>query len=380
VRVLLDVSAVPEQLTGAGIYTTELARALDRRHGLDLVLVARTRDAKRWHDVAPRADVRALAPRARPTRLLWEQLAGPRAAAQLSVDVWHGPHYTMPWRVGVPTVVTVHDLTFFDHPEWHQRSKVMYFRRAIAAAAKRAAVMVCVSDATAARLRDVAPPTGDLIVVHHGVDTARFTPSASEDDDLARLAALGVAPPFIAFVGTIEPRKNIPALVAAFATLANDHPDLRLVLAGKRGWHTQAIDDAIERTHLGHRILQTGYVPDDALPPLLRRAEAFVYPSHEEGFGIPPLEAMACGAPVLTTPAVATAELLGDAVVTTEVDAPALAEGLRTVLEPATQAKLRAAGPPAAARHTWSAAAERHIAAYVAAGDRALYRERSRGR
>jgi hypothetical protein len=110
VRVLLDVSAVPDQLTGAGVYTTELARALARRDDLELVLVARTGDDTRWTELAPNVDVHAVVPAARPLRLAWEQLAAPRMAHRLSVDVWHGPHYTMPFRIGIPAVVTVHDL------------------------------------------------------------------------------------------------------------------------------------------------------------------------------------------------------------------------------------------------------------------------------
>src|SRR5262245_7986353 len=180
VRVLLDVSAVPDQITGAGVYTTELVRALAPRDDLELTLAARKSDRHRWVQLAPRADVRSVVPSSRPARLAWEQLKGPRLAAEVDADVWHGPHYTMPLRLAIPAVVTVHDLTFFDHPEWHERAKVLFFRRAIRASARRAAALICVSDATARRLDAVAHPRGSVFVVNHGVDTERFT-SVSED-------------------------------------------------------------------------------------------------------------------------------------------------------------------------------------------------------
>jgi glycosyltransferase involved in cell wall biosynthesis len=382
VRVLLDVSAVPDQLTGAGVYTTEIARALARRDDLELVLVARTGDVARWDDLAPRADVHAVVPAARPLRLAWEQLTAPRVAHRLGVDVWHGPHYTMPVRVHVPAVVTVHDLTFFDHPEWHERSKVLFFRRAIAASARRAAVIVCVSDATAARLHEVVRPVGRVVVVNHGVDTARFRPADNDEtrDDEARLAAIGIEPPYLAFVGTLEPRKNLPALVDAFARVAPEYPRLRLVLAGKRAWGADAVDRAVAASGVGERVVLAGYLPDDTLPALLRRAEAVTYPSYEEGFGLPPLEAMACGAPVLTTADVATAGLARGAVVTAEPGIDGLADGIRRVLRPEEAARLRAAGSALAAGFSWSAAAAAHVGAYRAARGREPASEPEPGR
>ena len=121
-RVLLDVSAVPARPVGAGVYTVALATALSARADVELHLAARSDDEDRWHPIAPGAAVHAVVPRRRPARLAWEQARAPALAARVAPDVWHGPHYTMPLHVGVPCVVTVHDMTFFDHPEWHERS------------------------------------------------------------------------------------------------------------------------------------------------------------------------------------------------------------------------------------------------------------------
>src|SRR5207302_6188583 len=124
VSVSLDATAVPLDPRGAGRYVIELVVALEAAGGVDLSVVCRRADAARWRAVAPRTDVIADAPGPRPLRLAWEQLRLPRLLDRLGVDVHHGPHYTMPERSQVRRVVTIHDLTFFDHPEWHERAKV----------------------------------------------------------------------------------------------------------------------------------------------------------------------------------------------------------------------------------------------------------------
>jgi glycosyltransferase involved in cell wall biosynthesis len=376
-RLLLDVSAVPDRPAGAGVYTIELARQLAARDDLDLVLLCRLDDAARWRALAPAAEVAPEVPASRPARLVWEQAVAPRLARRLGVDLWHGPHYTMPLRLAVPAVVTVHDLTFFDHPEWHERSKVVYFRQMIRAAAARAAGTVAVSRFTAARLAEVAAPRAPVTVAPHGVDHERFSPPPAdpaaragvEASDWALLAPHGIRDPYVAFQATLEPRKDVPTLVRAFAAIARDHPDLQLVLAGGDGWGAAQVRDAVARSGAASRILRPGYLPDPAVPALFRRAAAVAYPSLVEGFGLPVLEAMACGAPVVTTTGSATEEVAGDAaLLVAPGDAPALARALRAVLDdPPVAARLRAAGPARAAPFTWEASAAVHVAAYEAA-------------
>ena len=192
-RLSLDVSAVPSRPGGAGYYTIELARALCTHPAVDLTLVARRDDSARWRALASdRARVVAAVPGARPARLAFEQVGFPALLRRLDVQVHHGPHYTMPLRAPVPCVVTVHDCTFFDHPEWHQRTKAVFFRRAIRRAAEKAAVIVCVSEVTAQRLHACCTVRGPVTVIPHGVDHVRFTPDepAPGADD-AQLGALG---------------------------------------------------------------------------------------------------------------------------------------------------------------------------------------------
>jgi glycosyltransferase involved in cell wall biosynthesis len=372
VRVLLDVSAVPDRPVGAGVYTIELARRLATLDDLDLVLLARSDDGPRWRELAPAAELRALVPDRRPTRLAWEQTAGPRVAARLGVDLWHGPHYTLPLRARLPMVTTVHDLTFFDHPEWHRRAHGLFFRRMIPAAVHRAAVCVCVSQVTATRLAAVIPHRGADIVARHGVDHEHFRAEGDEAADRAALAAHGITPPYVAFTGTIEPRKDVPTLVRAFAEITPDHPELRLVVAGGDGWGADHLRVAVATSGVASRILRTGYLAHALLPALLRRAAAVAYPSLEEGFGFPALEALACGAPLVTTTGSAVEELVGDAALLVAPRSPgALAEALRRAMSPDHTAWARTAGPARAAGFTWDASVATHVAAYRRALDSA---------
>jgi glycosyltransferase involved in cell wall biosynthesis len=371
------VSAVPATPAGAGRYTLDLAAALVRRDDVGLVLVSRRHDDARWKglsratgEAAP--EVVAAAPSARPLRLAWEQLRMPAVIRRTRPSVHHGPHYTMPERADVPVVVTVHDCTFFDHPEWHERSKVVLFRRAIRVAARRAAVIVCVSATTAERLSAVVDVRAPIVVAPHGVDHRRFVPDEpTAGADAAALESVGVATdrPYVLFIGTIEPRKNVPALVRAFDRIAERHPDALLVLAGQPGWGADEVERAMmtaERHR--HRIVHTGYVPDDAVPALLRRATVVAYPSLSEGYGLPALEALACGAPLVTTSGTAMAELAGDAATLVPPgDTEDLADALDAALSGhrgADAEARRRRGLEIAAGRTWEASAACHVDAY----------------
>jgi glycosyltransferase involved in cell wall biosynthesis len=267
----------------------------------------------------------------------------------------------------LPTVVTVHDLTFFDHPEWHERSKVLVFPRMIRAAAARAAAIVCVSDRTAARLRELVDVRGRIVVVPHGIDHDRFRADGDESDDLDALARLGIRPPYVVHLGTIEPRKNVAGLVRAFARAREAHPDLRLVLAGVRGWGVSDVDRAIDGAGVGASVDRLGYVPDAVVAPMLRRAVAVAYPAFEEGFGLPALEGLACGATVVTSSGTVMEDVTdGAALLVPPGDDVALAAALlRAIAAPPDVVAMRAAGPAVAARYTWPAAAAAHAALYA---------------
>lgn len=372
VAVSFDATAFPVDARGAGRYALDVVAALARRGDVTLTVITRRGDGARWVELGPAAVVEA-APEPRLLRLLWEQFALPRAAARAGAEVHHGPHYTMPLRTPLPRVVTVHDMTFFDHPEWHERTKVPFFRRAITAAARHAAAIIVPSRATAELFLARFTPVGPVSVVLHGVDHARFTPEeqrAGADD--AVLADLGVRRPYVLFgPATIEPRKDVPTLVRAFDSIAGDHPGLTLALAGGRGWGWADAERAITAARHRHRVSTLGFVSDDAVPALLRCAAAVAYPSLQEGFGLTALEALACGARLVTTTGSAMEEVAGDAaVLVTPGDHQGLASALDTLVrgDPAFPAR-RDRGLARAATATWDEAAAGHAAAYGLARD-----------
>jgi glycosyltransferase involved in cell wall biosynthesis len=366
----LDVSAVPARPGGAGYYTIALAEGLARREDVELTLVARRGDEARWSALGAVA-VRAAVPRSRPARLSFEQVGLPAVLRSMGVQVHHGPHYTMPARSPVPCVVTVHDCTFFDHPEWHLRSKAAFFRRAIRRAAARAGAVVCVSQVTADRLRQVCAVRVPVVVAPHGVDHRRFTPEEpAPGRDRAVLAALGVPAdrPLVAFVGTLEPRKGVVPLITAFDRLAQSRSDIVLVLGGEAGWGMAETERALAGARHAERIVRTGYLSDEAVPALLRQASVVAYPAFAEGFGLPALEALACGAPLVTTEGTAMAEFAGGAAFLVPAgDVTALSDALGAALDQGRDTERRARGLAVAAERTWEASVARHLHAYAVA-------------
>ncbi|HEY1651177.1 MAG TPA: glycosyltransferase family 1 protein [Acidimicrobiales bacterium] len=374
-QVSLDVSAVPVHPGGAGQYTMALASGLAARPDVALTLVARRNDAARWREVRA-ARLRPEVPTSRPGRLVFEQVGLPALLRSAGVAVHHGPHYTMPARAPVPCAVTIHDCTFFDHPEWHLRSKAAFFRRAIRRAALEAGALICVSQVTAERLHASVPVRAPVVVAPHGVDHARFSPAEpSAGADVATLRELGVPAgrPIVAFVGTLEPRKGVAPLIAAFDVLAAARPDPVLVLGGQPGWGMGETERALAGARHADRIVRTGYLPDAAVPALLRQAAVVAYPALEEGFGLPALEALACGAPLVTTEGTAMAELAdGAALLVPPGTVTPLVEALEVALDQGRETERRRQGLAVAAGRTWEASVAEHLRAYALARSASL--------
>ncbi len=366
-RVLIDATAVPGDRGGVGRYVDGLIRSLGQS-GEDLVVVCQRADAERFGRLSPGTEVIA-GPSAishRPARLAWEQTGLPLIAQQTNASLIHSPYYTMPLHASVPVVVTVHDVTFISEPELHSAVRAGFYRSATRTAVRRAARVIVPSQATKdelVRLVDGNPDTID--VARHGVDLATFHPPT--DAETQRVSdRLGLhGRPYVAFLGVLERRKNVPDLVRGWVQAVSDLPEPpALVLAGSSGWDDE-VDQAIAEVPPSLKVVRPGFLRPSDLPGLLGGALVVAFPSKAEGFGLPVLEAMACAAPVLTTPRLSLPEVGGDAVEYTEPDSESIAASLRRLIEDEDRRRqLSESGPRRAREFTWEASAAAHRATY----------------
>jgi glycosyltransferase involved in cell wall biosynthesis len=295
-----------------------------------------------------------------PARILWEQAAQPWALRRDKVDLVHAPVYVGPLATSRPLVVTVHDLSFFRYPELFPKGNRLYLQRFTRLSAQRAARLIADSQSTRRDMQEILGLSRSRVdVIYPGVG-----PEMQPVEDAGRLAALraryGLPERFILCIATLEPRKNILLLLEAMARLC-ERTDLphRLVIAGGKGWFYETLDARVQALGLQERVQFPGFVPDDELPLWYSAAELFVYPSRYEGFGLPPLEAMACGAPVIVSDQSSLPEVVGEAGVQLPPDDPDLwAEAIAELLEaPARRAALREAGLLRAQGLSWLATA-----------------------
>lgn len=305
----------------------------------------------------------------RPLRLFWEQIGLPLAARRLGVSTLHSPHYTFPLISARRTVVTVHDATFFSAPADHGRLKRAFFRGWIRLGRRFAATTVVPSRSTADELeRHAGRARGDVRVALHGVDPEVFhTPTDHERRAFAHSHDLDPATDWIAFLGTIEPRKNVTALIAAHRALLDDDPATPpLIVAGGLGWDDEAATILRAAGDApGAPLRYVGYLALDELSAFLGGAAVVAYPSRAEGFGLPVLEAMSTGALVVTTNVSALPEVGGDAVLYTDATVPGITATLRSALDDSDGGRrLRLLAAERARLFTWSACADIHEAAY----------------
>lgn len=371
-RVLVDATDVPTDRGALGRYVDGLIGALAGT-GTDLAVACQRADEERYARLAPGAKIVAgpVGLGHRTERLAWEQSGLPLVAEQVGADVIHMPNYSMPLRPGLPTVVTIHDLSFFTDPERYAPVSAVSLKSVTKTAAREATRLIVPSNATRDELgRVLGIEQARIDVAYHGVDHRLF--HRPDEVQVSRVTArLGLhGKPYVAFLGSLTPRKNAPSLVSGWAQAVADLPDPpALVLAGGGGW-SQELDEAVARVPASLRLVRPGYLPFADLPGFLGGAVVVAAPSRGEGFGLPVLEAMACGAPVLTTYRASLPEVGGEAVAYTEPDASAIAAALRALLDdPDRRAALGEAAYARSQDFTWAASAAAHVASYKRAAD-----------
>ena len=372
-RVGIDTHAAERDGTGNCTYIRGLVRALGRLDDdVEYVLYAVDPDHAFYAEVRghPRITVRRLWPRQAVARIPLSLVA---ASYRDRLDVLHVQYVGPPCQRGV-SVVTIHDLGFLRVPESFPRLQALRLRWQVRANARRAAMVITGSEYSKRDLRDAyGLPDERIAVIHHAPD-----PSFAPVRDLATIEALkrrlGIAHRYVLCVGRVNPRKNLTGVLRAFERI---RPQLaeptQLVIAGPRDYRADELDRAIARSPCRTDVLRVGYVSDDHLPTLFSGAAVFVYPSFFEGFGLPPLEAMVCGVPVICSGVTSLPEVVGDAALTIDPSSiDDIAAGmLRVLSDPGLRAALIQKGRQRADRFSWSTAAER---------TREVYRHAARAR
>ena len=301
-------------------------------------------------------------------RVVWEQVAQPWVLRRIGADLVHGPAFVGPVLASCPAVVTIHDLSFLRFPALFRPANRLYLAVLTRLSARRARRLIAVSAETASEVtRLLGVPAERIDVVYHGVDPM-FRPLPAGEVAAFRQRR-GLPERFVLFVGTLEPRKNLVRLVEAFARIragADRHIGARLVLAGGKGWLYDELFARVEALGLGEQVTFPGYVASDELPLWYNAATVLAYPSIYEGFGLPVLEAQACGTPVLTSNVSSLPEAAGEAALMVDpYDVEALAAGLhRLLVDEPLRHELRERGLAHAGQFSWPRAAQETARVY----------------
>ena len=361
-RVAFDAHVIGERESGNETYALNLLRALVNEPGQHTYQVLTSHPDRLRAILALPPSVTVVRLRPAPS-LLRIPFGMPAAVRRERSDVLH-VSYVAPPVVSCPTVVTIHDLSYLAYPRSLSPRARLVLTGLVPVSVRRAARVIAVSAFTRQDLVSRYGIAEEKITVIHEAAGPEFR---VVDDAAAQQLPEGVTEPYILAVGNLEPRKNLARLIDAFATVAREPGvSVKLALVGKAKSEAAALARLVERHGLGDRVVFTGFLSEDQLVLLYNRAALFVYPSLYEGFGLPPLEAMACGCPVVASNVTAMPEVLGDAALLVDpTSTAALAGAMAEILRRDDLARdLRAQGLRRAARYSWARAAEETRAVY----------------
>lgn len=367
-RIGIDATALPPQPVGAGYYIINLIRALSELKTNHQFVVFAQRDRRCLFEISEESGLEwvLVSDKNPPIRLIWEQIGLPGLVRRCKVDLLHSLHYTRPLRLPCKSVVTFHDMTFFLFPQFHTPAKRLFFPLAIHYSAASASAIIADSESTrqdAIRLLGISPQKIFSVPLGVGKRFHRVT----DPSTLAQVREkYGLPDHFILYLGLVEPRKNVSLLVRSYKNLIDQGISHPLVIVGRLGWMFQSVLEEIERLGLQDRVHFTGYLPIRDLPIVYNLADVFVYPTAYEGFGLPPLEAMACGTPVITSAVSSMPEHVGEAgILVAPNDIQALARAMAAVLsDQALKNQLMEKGPKQAAKFTWERTARETLQVY----------------
>ncbi|MHA1568037.1 MAG: glycosyltransferase family 4 protein [Alphaproteobacteria bacterium] len=347
-KIAIDARAVTDEASGVGVYTRTLIRGLAGRDDGDQYHLVSNR---RVHLPADLPENFRILQEPHHIGNFWLQWQCPGLLRREGVEVFHGTNFLAPLRSPCPTVLTVHDLSSLLFPRLHTRRNNLV-QRLLPRAVKRARLVIAISENTKRDLIEHLRVPPEKIRLVYNAPAENFGPAVDEAYQQAVIKRLSLPERYFLFVGTLEPRKNVTRLLEAFARYSRLHENgTKLLLVGSEGWGSRDVRKTHRQLGLGERVRFVGYVDHADLPAVYRQAKALVMPSVYEGFGLPIVEAMACGTPVIAAANSALAEVAGDAAVLIDPDdAAGLAESLialssdERVRERCVQAGLAQAG------------------------------------
>jgi glycosyltransferase involved in cell wall biosynthesis len=360
--VAFDATTIDARMSGVGYYTARLLESLANGAGegtVDRLVVLSNREVP----LVGGDRVQLYQRRRFAVRSVWMQLVLPGILREVRPDVAHFTNYLAPLFAGCPYVVSVHDMSLSLLPSCHTLKKRLLTAGLVPPVARGARLILVPSESTRGDVvRLLGVDAGRVRVIPYA-PAPHFQPA---EDGQEALVARGIDWPYFLYVGTVEPRKNLARALRAFARIAPAVPDHRFLIVGQQGWKCAEVLAAANRKELAGRVVFAGYRPESELPLLYTHAQAFVYPSLYEGFGLPVVEAMACGSPVLTSATSSLAEIAdGAARLVHPEDEIGLSESLLALATDAgLRARLRARGLERARSYSWDRTGRQTVEAY----------------